>query len=92
MLKKKFGRGAFGEVWLAFHWNCYQGNNATSSIDEDKNTSKNGVHYDADGPNNSFILKRIMVCVLFGIFSKFSFENDVSATFVSLFSGFVCLE
>lgn len=77
---------------MAFHWNCYQGNNATSSIDEDKNTSKNGVHYDADGPNNSFILKRIMVCVLFGIFSKFSFENDVSATFVSLFFGFVCLE
>ncbi|CAN8253879.1 unnamed protein product [Cochlearia groenlandica] len=77
VLKKKFGRGAFGEVWLAFHWNCYQKNNATSWNKEDENISKSGGHindytdnltsnistdhYNADGPDNVFILKRIMV-------------------------------
>ncbi|XP_023638549.1 uncharacterized protein LOC17887207 isoform X2 [Capsella rubella] len=61
VLKKKFGRGAFGEVWLAFHWNCYQGNNATSWNNKAVNTSKNGVNDDAYVPDNSFILKRIMV-------------------------------
>lgn len=24
ILKKKFDRGAYGEVWLAFNWNCSQ--------------------------------------------------------------------
>ncbi|KAL2934551.1 hypothetical protein RDABS01_017670 [Bienertia sinuspersici] len=28
ILRKRFGRGAYGEVWLAFQWNCSQGINA----------------------------------------------------------------
>ncbi|CAH8349398.1 unnamed protein product [Eruca vesicaria subsp. sativa] len=66
VLKKKFGRGAFGEVWLAFHWNCYQGSNATSGghtneYADNVTSSTSTDHYDTNGPDNSFILKRIMV-------------------------------
>lgn len=28
ILRKRFGRGAYGEVWLAFQWNCSQGGDA----------------------------------------------------------------
>lgn len=28
ILRKRFGRGAYGEVWLAFQWNCSEGDNA----------------------------------------------------------------
>ncbi|CAN7012704.1 unnamed protein product, partial [Brassica oleracea var. botrytis] len=66
VLKKKFGRGAFGEVWLAFHWNCYQGSNASSWIHTNEyadnvTSSTSTDQYDPNGPDNSFILKRIMV-------------------------------
>ncbi|KAJ7977340.1 Protein phosphatase 2C family protein [Quillaja saponaria] len=74
VLKKRFGRGSYGEVWLAFHWNCHQGSTASnrngksnniSSTDSDshiRNSSSTG-HDHQDGPSNhnSFILKRIMV-------------------------------
>ncbi|KAM1278863.1 hypothetical protein ACFX13_031816 [Malus domestica] len=46
VLKKRFGRGSYGEVWLAFNWNCHQGNNTSNSSLPDENL---------------LILKRIMV-------------------------------
>ncbi|GMH20864.1 hypothetical protein Nepgr_022706 [Nepenthes gracilis] len=36
-LRRRFDRGAYGEVWLAFHWNCSQYND--SSNWSQKNTS-----------------------------------------------------
>ncbi|PSS14594.1 Protein like [Actinidia chinensis var. chinensis] len=73
ILKKRFGRGAFGEVWLAFYWNCTEGNNTSN-----RKFSFNPIHfdsYDRNSQTNSsardfdhgaygedlFILKRIMV-------------------------------
>ncbi|KAK9945230.1 hypothetical protein M0R45_010755 [Rubus argutus] len=44
--KEEVGRGSYGEVWLAFNWNCDQGSNASDSSSRDENL---------------FILKRIMV-------------------------------
>lgn len=73
ILEKRFGRGSYGEVWLAFHWNCYQGN---SSEWRNYNASANSAHFDSTIRNSSsfshncnsrppddnlFILKRIMV-------------------------------
>ncbi|XP_078173046.1 kinase superfamily protein isoform X2 [Carex rostrata] len=65
-LKRKFDRGSYGEVWLAFHWSCSQ------DMDELSNSSQ---HYSHSSNNNIssgicftnltegdlFILKRIMV-------------------------------
>ncbi|XP_015891455.3 uncharacterized protein LOC107425914 isoform X1 [Ziziphus jujuba] len=76
VLKKKFGRGSYGEVWLAFHWNCFQGSNSSDWSGKNKNISFNSIHFDTNMWNNSsftqnyhddplsdnlFILKRIMV-------------------------------
>lgn len=46
VLKKRFGRGSYGEVWLAFNWNYHQGSNTSNSSLPDENL---------------LILKRIMV-------------------------------
>ncbi|XP_030946649.1 uncharacterized protein LOC115971098 isoform X1 [Quercus lobata] len=71
-LKKRFGRGSYGEVWLAFHWNCYEGSNASNLNGKNNNTSSNSFHFDSNhissnnchadpADENFFILKRIMV-------------------------------
>ncbi|XP_052291940.1 probable protein phosphatase 2C 51 isoform X7 [Citrus sinensis] len=39
VLKKRFGRGSYGEVWLAFHWNCHEGDNSSRWSELTKNVS-----------------------------------------------------
>ena len=47
VLKKRFGRGSYGEVWLAFPWNCSQGANASNGSEKRKVTSFNSMHLDS---------------------------------------------
>ncbi|KAJ3675586.1 hypothetical protein LUZ60_004628 [Juncus effusus] len=58
-LRRKFDRGSYGEVWLAFHWNC------TQDFNELKNSSQNFCDNSKDcfkdSTSDLFILKRIMV-------------------------------
>ncbi|XP_043696078.1 uncharacterized protein LOC122646565 isoform X1 [Telopea speciosissima] len=39
VLRRRFNRGSYGEVWLAFHWNCSQGGDASNWIHKNKNVS-----------------------------------------------------
>lgn len=39
VLKKRFGRGSYGEVWLAVHWNCCQGGNSSNRAGQRINIS-----------------------------------------------------
>lgn len=77
ILKKKYDRGSYGEVWLAFYWNCShvikspKGSNFSAyTMNEGANneTRRNPSSADVcdDGPSNSsmFILKRIMVILI----------------------------
>lgn len=76
LLKKRLGHGSYGEVWLAFYWNCHENHNASSwsymnghnsfhailnSTEENSNhSSTNGCS--AGSPDGDlFVLKRIMV-------------------------------
>ncbi|KDP21400.1 hypothetical protein JCGZ_21871 [Jatropha curcas] len=76
ILKKRFGRGSYGEVWLAFYWNCHEDKNASSWTGKNENISstncfnanrRNSDHRtthdcSAGSPDDDlFILKRIMV-------------------------------
>eukprot|EP00257_Ricinus_communis_P017438 XP_015575876.1 probable protein phosphatase 2C 51 isoform X6 [Ricinus communis] len=79
VLKKRFGRGSYGEVWLAFYWNCHQGGSASSWTGENENLSFNGCsnanrsdsaygtthdHNTGSSDDDLFILKRIMLMAL----------------------------
>ncbi|KAK5810908.1 hypothetical protein PVK06_026225 [Gossypium arboreum] len=77
ILKKRFGRGSYGEVWLSFSWNCHHGSDASRWGEENKTTDFGDIHFDTYGSSsrcntsrndshvgsdgNLFILKRIMV-------------------------------
>ncbi|MED6184314.1 hypothetical protein PIB30_046255 [Stylosanthes scabra] len=63
-LKKSFGRGSYGEVWLALHWNCNQGINAAEMSNNDNNRNDSSNTSDCQGASTNYtlyILKRIMV-------------------------------
>ncbi|XP_059625914.1 uncharacterized protein LOC132268980 isoform X2 [Cornus florida] len=75
ILKKRFDRGSYGEVWLAFHWNCSEGSNASTwgknkkksfnnfnTCGRASQTNSSAHDCNASPPDdNLFILKRIMV-------------------------------
>lgn len=77
ILKKKFDRGAYGEVWLAFSWNCSQvgkdsqkkfveengfyRNEQMSADDDNKDTNMTIEDCKGGNSDDMFILKRIMV-------------------------------
>lgn len=64
VLRRSFGRGSYGEVWLAFHWNCNQGNITAEMSKGDNNRNRSSSNPECrDGPSNYtlYILKRIMV-------------------------------
>ncbi|KAB1203336.1 putative protein phosphatase 2C 51 [Morella rubra] len=72
-LKKRFARGSYGEVWLAFHWDCWHGTNGSNFNGKNHNISSSSFHFDSNysssthncradsSEENLFILKRIMV-------------------------------
>ncbi|KAH9602746.1 hypothetical protein KSS87_023034 [Heliosperma pusillum] len=77
ILRKRFGRGAYGEVWLAFQWNCTHAENASNKNQKDRASSRYHINLescddmseesssgncpDGSSANKLFILKRIMV-------------------------------
>ncbi|GMI73992.1 hypothetical protein like AT3G63340 [Hibiscus trionum] len=51
-LKKKFGRGSYGEVWLSSSWNCHQGTDASNWSEENKSTNFSDIHFDTCGSSS----------------------------------------
>lgn len=65
-LKRKFDRGSYGEVWLAFHWSCSQDMDELSNSSQHYSHSSNdnisgGICFTNLTEGDLFILKRIMV-------------------------------
>ncbi|KAI3760121.1 hypothetical protein L1987_50511 [Smallanthus sonchifolius] len=67
ILKKRFDRGSYGEVWVAFHWDYLMKSNDSEQSVKNKtfqfHTTHHGTENGTSGPSNDniFILKRIMV-------------------------------
>ncbi|KAL6007245.1 hypothetical protein ACLOJK_032741 [Asimina triloba] len=77
VLKRRFDRGSFGEVYLAFRWNCSQDGDTIGLNNKAKSCCINNLHLDPQGTtaeaNSSqhrfpdddtddlFVLKRIMI-------------------------------
>ncbi|RYQ98899.1 hypothetical protein Ahy_B07g086723 [Arachis hypogaea] len=60
-LKKSFGHGLYGEVWLAFHWNCNEGINAAEMSNNDNNRNNSSNTNDCEDASTNYtlyILKR----------------------------------
>lgn len=86
-LKKRFGRGSYGEVWLAFHWDCHQGSSSSNHVGKNNNISSNSCCFNSNcssstencqaGPADEslFILKRIMVIIFFEL--KLDLHNSI---------------
>lgn len=52
LLKKRFDRGSYGEVWLAFHWNCSQGSDASNWSKTNHDFSFNSTDQDSHNRNS----------------------------------------
>ncbi|XP_031112675.1 uncharacterized protein LOC116016509 isoform X4 [Ipomoea triloba] len=57
ILKKRYDRGSYGEVWMAFPWNCSHGNKTSENAKTPYSEDSDNDHSD----DTKFILKRIMV-------------------------------
>ncbi|KAJ0974079.1 hypothetical protein J5N97_016044 [Dioscorea zingiberensis] len=74
VLKRRFDRGSYGEVWLAFHWNCSHDVDVSKKMHKKRFDSSSNFHlephncnitgepsFDDPSDGHIFILKRIMV-------------------------------
>ncbi|XP_052185941.1 uncharacterized protein LOC127797256 isoform X2 [Diospyros lotus] len=98
VLKRRFDRGAFGEVWLAFYWNCTKANNSSNwdledgkfsfySIDRDPYDGSNSETSSSSLGDGMFILKRIMVERGTGVYLSGLREKYFGEVFLNASSG-----